>query len=806
MVRRRRPTQPSLFREPIPVAPEGFYSSGPNSNLGDFVAASSTPYDTSTDDYAIGDFSAELKGNRHSALYNFLSYPSKKPYEPIEKYLSHFTRSDDLVLDPFCGSGGVGVVGEKLGRRVVLLDSSPLATMISAAYCAPAPVSKVNKAFDALQRASDGLRSRLYGTNCHLCDGAAEVEFVIYSQTYRCLKCFNIVPLASCGSRKSCPFCGEKISTRQKRMGIVPWGSKVRCLEGCSDVPLRFANDENKKARRYFDQDIDQHEAGSAQVVQQLKAIPMLHHTGEDTKWGLLWRPYHGDIKNVGDFFSDRNLRAILDIRSAIAEVTEDPEVRRVLLLALANVLPSVSKQQRYYPGSSFPNMAMPGVLYIPPVNEELNVYRRFLSKRRTIVRGLEAITKQIRTADICVSTQSALDMSAIPDSTVDYVFTDPPYSGRIQYGELNHIQEAVLDLDTSWINAEVIVNKFRGWDLKEWAQRLRIAMEEVYRVLKPGRWISVCYHDSDPASWIELQDMMLEIGFLPGISDKVSSMETGWLSLKMHTSENITKRDLVINFRKPHPRDHYGQLALDFSKATFEEEARKVLSSALDDHPGFSPDLLYDTLVSRMVRRGTFERHDFDALLHSVAEESPPGSGRWYLLETADQVDDAERVKEEAAAAKLEAFMRERLAAMPGEPGVHYSDLFEQYLLVQDKPRRMLADWLPEYFYKTVEGTWRPPESDEEQAQKAALRASGALRRIKRFALALIEGVPPHDRDCPENAATAADWLRQCRRAGLYEYGRALYEMGGFDFSGLSELAQLEAEEDYQVCVRRSG
>jgi hypothetical protein len=139
-----------------------------------------------------------------------------------------------------------------------------------------------------------------------------------------------------------------------------------------------------------------------------------------------------------------------------------------------------------------------------------------------------------------------------------------------------------------------------------------------------------------------------------------------------------------------------------------------------------------------------------------------------------------------------------------PEASGVHYSDLFEQYLHVQEKPRRLLQEWLTEFFFKTDEGTWRPPQSDEERAQKATLRESGALRRIKRFARALLEGVPPAPHDQPANPATAADWIRQCRRAGLYELGRALYEKGGFAFGALSEEAQLEVEEDYQLCVRR--
>jgi len=52
-----------------------------------------------------------------------------------------------------------------------------------------------------------------------------------------------------------------------------------------------------------------------------------------------------------------------------------------------------------------------------------------------------------------------------------------------------------------------------------------------------------------------------------------------------------------------------------------------------------------------------------------------------------------------------------------------------------------------------------------------------GTLRRIKRFANALIQGVPIRDHDRPASDMDSLEWLRQCRRAGLYEQGKAIYE-----------------------------
>jgi hypothetical protein len=52
-------------------------------------------------------------------------------------------------------------------------------------------------------------------------------------------------------------------------------------------------------------------------------------------------------------------------------------------------------------------------------------------------------------------------------------------------------------------------------------------------------------------------------------------------------------------------------------------------------------------------------------------------------------------------------------------------------------------------------------------------------------------------------NDATLAEWIRHCKRAGLYEQGKLLYEQGGIKLDALSEEMAVHVEEDYSVCVR---
>ena len=49
-----------------------------------------------------------------------------------------------------------------------------------------------------------------------------------------------------------------------------------------------------------------------------------------------------------------------------------------------------------------------------------------------------------------------------LPDSSVDYVFTDPPFGGNIPYSEVNFINEAWLGRTTP-ISDEITISPAHG-------------------------------------------------------------------------------------------------------------------------------------------------------------------------------------------------------------------------------------------------------------------------------------------------------------------------------------------------------
>ncbi len=58
-------------------------------------------------------------------------YPTQKPEGIVRRMVQASTRPGDWCLDPFCGSGTLGAVAAKLGRRYFLIDSNPDAVRIT---------------------------------------------------------------------------------------------------------------------------------------------------------------------------------------------------------------------------------------------------------------------------------------------------------------------------------------------------------------------------------------------------------------------------------------------------------------------------------------------------------------------------------------------------------------------------------------------------------------------------------------------------------------------------------------------------
>jgi len=253
--------------------PEDYYSGDkPNPNLRGFVEAhiQERSYNPTTDDYDVPGFDKPIETTKATAIYNMHTYWSKKPHDAIRQYIRHYTKPGDLVLDPFCGSGGTALAALMEGRKAIAIDRSPAATFITKNYCTPLDVDELQSTFEELKRKVQPEIDWLYETRCDRCGGKATTAYTVYSQVFQCPRCLEKMPLFDCvetegqtakGKSKkinSCPHCHKKdileeISTRGKKFGAVPVLVKYMCEDGCRPKrDERRHNDSDRKKREYF--------------------------------------------------------------------------------------------------------------------------------------------------------------------------------------------------------------------------------------------------------------------------------------------------------------------------------------------------------------------------------------------------------------------------------------------------------------------------------------------------------------------------------------------------------------------------
>jgi hypothetical protein len=158
-------------------------------------------------------------------------------------------------------------------------------------------------------------------------------------------------------------------------------------------------------------------------------------------------------------------------------------------------------------------------------------------------------------TKNVVYTLASADRLEHIEDASVDYVFTDPPFGSNIFYSDMNLFHEAWLGQVTN--HAKEAVMHTTGQKKNGAGQRyealLRGAFAEAFRILKPGRYMSVVFGNSDGQVWGLVQRAIRDAGF-GSVPVHVAILDKGQRSVKglNSGSESVATVDLVLTLEKP--------------------------------------------------------------------------------------------------------------------------------------------------------------------------------------------------------------------------------------------------------------
>ena len=244
-------------------------------------------------------------------------------------------------------------------------------------------------------------------------------------------------------------------------------------------------------------------------------------------------------LTHVHHFYFKRNLEVLSKLKERIPSSKFNLLITKVTLQTTK--LYRFTYQSGVWGAGGGP---LSGTLYVPSLIKDLNVFNQLEST----LKSRKKIDFPPMLGNYIGGCQSSTHISSIPSNSLDYIFIDPPFGSNLYYSELAFLWESWLRVTTS-NKEEAIENSAQKKGINEYRFLIEKCFKEAYRLLKPGRWMTIEFSNTQSNVWNNIQTALLDAGFLIA---NVSALDKQKVSFKVVTTPTAVKQDLVISAYKP--------------------------------------------------------------------------------------------------------------------------------------------------------------------------------------------------------------------------------------------------------------
>lgn len=750
----------------IALSEPPYYTACPNPFIEDFIKEHGKLYDEETDDYKREPFAADVSEGKNDPIYNAHSYHTKVPHKAIMRYILHYTEPGDIVFDGFCGTGMTGVAAQMCGnpeadkefkykleeempyikwgeRYAILNDLSPAATFIAYNYNTPVDIIEFEKEANRILNECEKELGWLYETAHVDKDGKqifdmagpvmGQINYTVWSDVFICPNCgseivFWDVAIDIKGKIRNefkCSKCNCMLNKKDltKKVEIVYDSKTEETFERPVQVPVLIvytvANKRYEVKIKEFDLkvigDINRFDGSNLKYPIDLMMF-------KEGRWGDIWRAgYHKGYFRSHHFYSKRNLIALSRLWEKINLINNN-SIKKLSQFCFTGAILRLNKTNKYLPSLKMAPGPIMGMLYIPSLYPELNVFNGFRNKLKNVINY--KLRNKGKHQKFLITTQSANMLGNHPSSSIDYIFTDPPFGDNIMYSESNFLWESWLRVFTN-NNTEAIINKTQNKGLLEYQNIMIQCFEECYRILKPNRWMTVEFHNSKNAVWNAIQESLLRAGFI--IAD-VRTLDKQQGSFKQVTTTSAVKQDLVISAYKP--KESFKERFLE--KAGTEESVWEFIREHLNKLPVVVQKdnlieivrereayLLFDRMVAYHIMAGIAVPIDAADFYKGLEERFISRDGMYFLHDQINEYDNI-RISTDVEPIQFFLFVNDEKTAIAWL----YSQLQEPQTYAHIQPKFMreakvakhekmpeLGELLEENFLQNDEGKWYIPD-----------------------------------------------------------------------------------------------
>lgn len=623
-----------------------FYTACPNPWLNDFISLWESQKEGADDDYHREPFAADVSEGKTDAFYRAHSYHTKVPHKAIMRYILHYTNPGDIVLDGFCGSGMTSVAGrlcsdiktiESMGltlrngkdiyqdsskfsvlgeRKVIIGDLSPAATFIASKYNEPFDGSEFESIANRILNQLENKIGWMYETK-HSDNSLRKINYTVWSDVFICSECHSdIVFLNEAFDTKTykvvdkfnCSNCSSEVTKNKLELSFQtkadPESNEVKRVPKRVPVLINYSVD-----GATFEKKPDQYDLDIIRKVEELSLPDTIPKTKlPNMQMANVGRMKTTNTSSIDMFFLNRQAQALGLLWESINDI-QDKSLRAALKWVIEQSIPGLSVLNRYQPmmhgksGGSQVNRQMSGVFYVPSQISECSPWYNLFGKIKRIAKIFakkEGEVSGVITTSDCSNTR-------ISDNSIDYIFTDPPFGENIYYSDLNFLVESWHGVSTNTCN-EAIIDKVKKKDLFDYQNLMESCFKEYFRILKPGRWITIEFSNTKAAVWNGIQHAISKAGF---VISNVSALDKKQGTFQAVNSPTAVKQDLVISAYKPE-----SEFIAHLNKNTSENSVWDFINMHMTHLPivkksngvlEFIPErdarILYDRLVSYYVQ-----------------------------------------------------------------------------------------------------------------------------------------------------------------------------------------------------------
>ena len=730
-------------------------------------------------------FAADVSEGKNDPIYNAHSYHTKVPHKAIMRYILHYTDPGDIVFDGFCGTGMTGVAAQLCGdkktveslgyrvdgkgviwegdkaisrlgaRKAVLNDLSPAATFIAYNYNTAVNARAFEREAKRILAEVEAECGWMYETWHPNCDEPNRVKgrinYTVWSDVFRCPHCgkemvfWDVAVDLKAGSIRSaweCPGCGSLLAKSPKKNSGALRVERVfdtlydralqKTIQQARQVPVSI---NYQMEKRRFSKRPDKYDLDLIRRIED-RQTPFDFPIDRMPDGSESRRNDNEGLTHIHHYHTSRNLW----IYSVLFNQAHNNKIRFLLTSSMVNT----SKLYAFRTNGKGGDVS--GTLYMPTLKQEINILYSLHNKLKRLIHIFPKENKQ----SILLQTNSATSVSYLPNNSIDYLFIDPPFGGNLMYSELSFLWEAWLKVLTN-NKTEAIISNEQSKGLRQYQELMEGCFAEFHRVIKPGHWMTVEFHNSNNGVWNSIQEGLQKVGFV--VAD-VRTLDKKQGSFKQINSTSAVKQDLIISAYKPTTEFEQqfsieggsSQGAWEFIRQHLEQlPMPDAQAGNIQIQAERTPYLLYDRMLAFHLVRGLTIPISSSEFYQGLSQHWLMRDGMAFTPSQAFAYDqlrlDSDKVEQLSLFVTDEAssiqWLKAELDPTTGNGPQTYSDLQPKFLkqLHQERYEKLpeLQVILRQSFLQDDEERWFVPDL-EKQADLEALREQALLHEFNEY------------------------------------------------------------------------